>query len=571
MNLFWKTYTAVFVSFVIVVSLVSYVISIQQISEAENYILEKNRILSDFVAKEIEKDYLKGIWPLESLNNLSNGKDFLFWWVVRDEGTIHLADKAAFMGTDAHDYFPHVEKVQVKERVLLNRDENYGIFLHPLRMGKKYWSLWLGFSLRDVSEMKRKIILLQVAITITALLMLGVMLYFIIKRFTDPIKDLSAGAAILGSGALNHRVRVESEDELAQLARSFNSMAENLQRTTVSKEYLDNIIKSMRDPLVVIDPNGKISRVNNATIELLGHDEAELIGKPFESIIDNTEETPIKGALIEKLRTGTDVEAYEMRYKSKSGDKIPMLFSSSAMKDGNNAIVCIVTTAKDITDLKRVEERLSGALREKEVLLREIHHRVKNNMQVISSLLNLQHARMKGARIKAAFQESRNRVKAMALIHESLYLSDTLAEIDLNEYLTRLTRSLFRAYGARGQGISLKVAARGVSLGIEEGVCCGLIINELMSNALKHAFPEGGRGEIEITARLVGQDEVELRVSDNGVGMPKGIDARTTETLGLSLTRGLVKDQLRGTLDLSCNRGTRFTIKFKQKSYEKRT
>jgi len=207
------------------------------------------------------------------------------------------------------------------------------------------------------------------------------------------------------------------------------------------------------------------------------------------------------------------------------------------------------------------EKALQQSLKEKEVLLREIYHRVKNNLQVISSLLNLQSNVVDDAPVQEMFQESRNRVRSMALTHEQLYQSDDLARVDFGRYIRDLAGALFRSYGADPAAVRLTVDVADVSLTLDAAIPCGLMVNELVSNCLKHAFPEGGGGEILI--RLVSEDDGRhtLAVRDNGVGFPEDKDHRTSPTLGLQLVSSLA-DQLGGTMELDRTEGTEFRISF---------
>ncbi len=221
-----------------------------------------------------------------------------------------------------------------------------------------------------------------------------------------------------------------------------------------------------------------------------------------------------------------------------------------------------IAVIEDTTDRKHAEMAVKTSLAEKEVLLREIHHRVKNNMQVISSLLNLQAKGIEDARLGRMFQESQSRVRAMALIHEILYQSGHLGRIDLGEYVTKLATSLVQMYGTGSDRVNLRIGAGDVTLGIDDTVPCGLVINELLSNSLKYAFRDGRAGEIGIEAAPATNGRIKLVVHDDGVGIPAEIDIRNTETMGMRLVVGLVESQLGGLLDLERDNGTRFTITF---------
>ena len=219
----------------------------------------------------------------------------------------------------------------------------------------------------------------------------------------------------------------------------------------------------------------------------------------------------------------------------------------------------------DITERKRAEEKIKQSLKEKEVLLREIHHRVKNNLQIISSLLKLQASRVNDKHVKKVYQESNNRINAMALVHEILYQSEDLAEIDLKQYIIYIARNLLKIFGSRSKDVTLETEGDDVHLEINQAVPIGLILNEIISNSLKHAFPEGHRGEVKIFTHLLEGGRIELIVSDNGQGIPNHIDYRNTKTLGLRLIHGLVEKQLKGTLALSRSNGTQYTIQFERK------
>lgn len=222
----------------------------------------------------------------------------------------------------------------------------------------------------------------------------------------------------------------------------------------------------------------------------------------------------------------------------------------------------------DITERHRAEARVKAALKEKEVLLREIHHRVKNNLQVISSLLRLQATHIKDPLAQNAYQESHNRIRAMALLHSLLYESRDLSQIDFARYIKALMVHLFRSYGVGPDRIALEINTDHVSLDMDTAIPCGLIINELVSNSLKHAFPGDQRGEIRVEIRSEG-DKYRLTVRDNGIGLPKDLDFRREESFGLQLIN-ILGEQLEATTELRTNGGTEFVFTFSQVEYKTR-
>lgn len=218
---------------------------------------------------------------------------------------------------------------------------------------------------------------------------------------------------------------------------------------------------------------------------------------------------------------------------------------------------------QEVAERKRTEKRIQASLNEKEILLKEIHHRVKNNLQVISSLLDMQALYTHRPEVIEALEDSRHRIRAMAFVHERLYQSEDLTNIGVEEYVRSMVGHLSAAYEGRARGADVHLQIDRLSLDLDTAIACGLLINELVSNALKHAFPTGweGAGEICVALRSLGDGCLELRVSDNGVGLPPGLDPEESTSLGLRLVHMLTQ-QLRGTLELDSQAGTAVTITF---------
>ncbi len=224
---------------------------------------------------------------------------------------------------------------------------------------------------------------------------------------------------------------------------------------------------------------------------------------------------------------------------------------------------------KALEQERLAEEQLRGALREKETLLKEIHHRVKNNLQVISSMLHLQSARTTDKEVLMAFKESQSRVDTMALIHEKLYQSKNLTVIPMSGYIGDLITNLYMSFGINDEAIKAVIKVADVNLNVSTAIPCGLIINELVTNCLKHAFPGGRKGEIVLSLQPVAEGKYELIVSDNGIGFPENADFTNTETLGLKLVVSLIS-QLDGTIELDRTGGSTFTIRFSELLYKER-
>ncbi len=253
------------------------------------------------------------------------------------------------------------------------------------------------------------------------------------------------------------------------------------------------------------------------------------------------------------------VDREEVRPYTAEEVQLAMAFANQAAIAIENARL-YEQAQQEITERVRAEGQIKTSLREKEVLLKEIHHRVKNNLQVISSLLYLQSKNVKDQRSLEILQDSQNRVRSMALVHERLYQSQDLARVDFAKYVRSLVNHLFRSYGVNTNVTKLRIQVEDVFLGVDTAIPCGLIINELVSNSLKHAFPDGREGEIHIEFRA-NDGQFRLVIRDNGVGFPTDLDFRNTKTLGLQLVSTLVH-QLEGTIKLDRSGGTAFEVTF---------
>lgn len=309
------------------------------------------------------------------------------------------------------------------------------------------------------------------------------------------------------------------------------------------------IIESMHDSVIILDTKGRIVDLNPSAQQLMGIG-TESIGNPIGEV------WPVWSTLTGSSDITEGGKEIVLDREQRIYD-----VSISPLVDWRDRPVSRVVVLRDVTDRKR-SEKIKQSLKEKEILLREIHHRVKNNIQVISSLLNLQARYIEDETYVQMLKESQNRIRSMALIHEKLYQSENLADVDFNEYITDLVYSVFRSYGVNTHDIALTIKVEDVSLSIDTAIPCGLIINELVSNCLKHAFPDE-KGEITITLRPVNGD-IELMVSDNGRGIPEDVDMRTTQSLGLHLVTILAEDQLNGKIDMDRNGGTTVRITFKE-------
>ena len=265
-------------------------------------------------------------------------------------------------------------------------------------------------------------------------------------------------------------------------------------------------------------------------------------------------------ARMNRMRKGDDIRGEEWEITCADGQKRTITISTSLLtsRGGKNHVLALM---HDITERRLAEEQMKASLKEKEVLLQEIHHRVKNNMQIISSLLNLQSSALKDEKVVGLFTESRNRIRSMALIHEKLYQSQNLARINFGEYIQTLTTHLFHTYKVDPSSVALKTELQDVCLDINMAIPCSLIVNELVSNSLKHAFPKQKKGEIRIKLEENEKGKKIMSLSDNGIGFTQDYDPKNPKTLGLQIVHDLIH-QINGELDFQGKKGTLFRIEF---------
>jgi PAS domain S-box-containing protein len=306
-------------------------------------------------------------------------------------------------------------------------------------------------------------------------------------------------------------------------------------------------------------PDGTLTFVNQAYCRYFGRTQAELIGHSYAPMILPEDLKQVNHQL-NRLNAENPVTTITNRIIHPDGEIRINEWINRAIFDPEGHLIELQAVGRDITELQQTQQ-LQAAVKEKEVLLKEIHHRVKNNLQIIYSLFRLQGKKINDPEAAEIMLDCQNRVKSIALIHEKLYRSEDLSEIDLKHYIPNLVASLFSSYRANSNTIKLLTQIDEVCLDMDRAVPCGLIINELISNALKYAFPEDKEGEIRLELCSGEDNQITLMISDNGIGMPEVPNSTKNEKLGLSLVRDLVH-QLKGTLEINGQEGTLFKVMF---------
>ena len=328
------------------------------------------------------------------------------------------------------------------------------------------------------------------------------------------------------------------------------------------EERFRQVVESAPNAMVMIGPGGTIEMINAQTERVFGYDRSELLGKPIETLVPErfrpnhpTLRTSFfTNPLSRPMGAGRDL--YGLR---KDGSEFAVEIGLNPIETDEGTMV--LSAIVDISDRKQKEERIQAALREKDLLLGEIHHRVKNNLQVVNSLLDLQINRITDPAVLDMLRKSQNRIKSMSLIHQTLYESKDFVQVDFSNFLETMAPTLVTSYAVDTDRVNLTIDAAEVLLPIHSAIPCGLIVNELISNALKHAFPDNRRGEIRISLANDAQGHVTMTVSDDGIGMPEGMHLKQTGTLGLQLVT-LLADQLGGTIEMHRANPTQFALRF---------
>ena len=367
-------------------------------------------------------------------------------------------------------------------------------------------------------------------------------------------------------------IDIKGRDEIADLAENFNKLAERLNDTHAklrleiderkqsqkamleSEEKYRKLFDLESDALVLFDiKTGNILDVNRAFIKLYGYAREEILCMKREDFSADSDE------MAKSIQNG-DIYFPLKYHKKKSGAVFPVEITANYLEHNGRKVN--ISAIRDITNRKIIEEQIEASLREKELMLSEIHHRVKNNFEIISSLFNLSSISCENQEIKDLLLSSRTRIHSMAMIHSQLYQSDRFDRINMEKQINELAGHLLSLYRSEKK-IGLEIASSEVYLSISQAIPCALILNELISNSLKHAFADRVRGKIEISAHRSENNTILLRVKDDGVGISERPDAKPDHGLGLELVKHLVVGQLNGEIRFNNDDGTDICIEFK--------
>jgi two-component system, sensor histidine kinase PdtaS len=357
-----------------------------------------------------------------------------------------------------------------------------------------------------------------------------------------------------------HQIELEMQND--ELRRFQHEIGESHNKYAELYEKYSNLYDFAPVGYFTIKEKGIIEQANLTGANLLCIDRQSLIGKPLARFISGKDQDIFYLHHLKVLKNN-DNHSCEIKMMNYNNAPFYAQLESMAVRGADETHVKMRTAITDITNRKMADQQLQASLKEKEVLLQEVHHRVKNNMQIMISLINLQCEKIEDKHICEMFTNTVDRINSMALVHKQLYKSKNFSKIDITKYISSLVENLFASHCVDTDKISFKIGINDITLSLSNAISCGLIINELITNSLKYAFPGDRKGEIRVEFGYLSDGQLEMRVSDDGVGMPVNFELRNSETLGVLIVKALAEHQLGGTMVLDSTKGTKFLIRFK--------
>ncbi|MCK4764832.1 MAG: response regulator [Candidatus Aminicenantes bacterium] len=382
----------------------------------------------------------------------------------------------------------------------------------------------------------------------------------VVDYLTKPI-DLEEAAARINTHLTLRRLQKSLEEKNRRLRREISDRKQADEALRESEDRYRALFNYASDYIFIIDPTHKdgpaIVDVNEYACAKHGYTREELVGKPYSVIDDIDSQKDLTDKALRIL--GGEILNFESVHVCRDGSKFPVEVSARLIDIKTEPVM--IAIVRDITKRRQAEEQVKASLKEKEMLLKEIHHRVKNNLQLINSFLSLQSRRLNDKESIALLKEVENRVNSIALIHEKMYCSESLGQIDFGEYIRDLTTHLFNSSPARISGVRLNLKMADLFLVIDKAIPCALIINELVTNSLKYAFPNGRKGEVSIELKTADSGKITLTAADDGIGLPAGFDMGKATTLGMQIVKALSK-QVHGSVRVAKGSGTKFVLEF---------
>jgi PAS domain S-box-containing protein len=402
-----------------------------------------------------------------------------------------------------------------------------------------------------------------------AMVLAGLAVWWMLRQQLTPLQITAKSIADFpDTQQFPNSLPVSRDDEIGQLIKGFNQLLGTLRQRNSALRESEQRFRTLIEwtpEAIAVHSDGKMLFVNPAAVRMLGAASAqEIVGKPIMDLVHPDFREIVRARVQSSREEGVSLPTLEEKFQKVDGSTIDVEVTGMLISyEGRPAHQVAM---RDITERKRADEALQSTLREKMALLNEVHHRVKNNLQVISSLLRLEASRSAQPDTRNVLQEMQGRIRSMALLHETLYRSGTFAAVDLGGYLKQLATEAFRAQASSHSAVVLKLELASIQVSMDLATPCGLLTNELISNCLKHAFPDGRGGEVRVELQVLpalanGATPCRLTVSDSGVGLPKDWETRSSQSLGLQLVSDLSR-QIGAQLSIKLAPGSEFALSF---------
>lgn len=528
MGIFKKFFLTLSSIFILSIGLLSLTLGYSYLSHAENALYESNRSFVDFIGHQIEVGYFSSEWPYEALNELTQREGFIFWWIIKEDGRVYRADNPDFIGNDAFAQFPEMREHQYCEddEIIVNKSKNYAIYSRILKLGSNQWKFWLGFSLNSVSKILNSIITSVAVLSVCNIIILTVFLFFMIKKFTRPISDLLEGTKKISKGNLEGTIKIDTKDELGNLAESFNKMTHGLKKARLSiereKAKVETMLSDLGEGVVAVDLKGNMLIINKEAEKMFGKKLKEYSKKPFleqvKLINKRGREIKMDSYPISTCIKNKKAVSDKLLFSKGAGTPIPLSVTVSPIIF-QEKIIGIVGTFRDITEEEKID-------RAKTEFVSLASHQLQTPLTAIRWFLEILMYKEKLTKRQLGYAEKAfvSNQRMIKLVEDFLNISRLESGIisvypregDFVDFVKDIIEEVSPIAKKKKQKIVFSPAKKKIKGKFDPNLISQILLN-LFSNAI-HYSPEGGRIDIDLTQR---GSRLIIKVKDNGVGISK--------------------------------------------------
>jgi PAS domain S-box-containing protein len=443
-----------------------------------------------------------------------------------------------------------------------------------MESGVKFGSIQIGMTIDDLIAITQKAKQYGIGLGILEMLLVALFSFLLGGYLTRQLDSLSKASNEISNGRYGYQINVSGNDELARTARTFNLMSTQIKEAYSSlqdkEQYWREVYNSTLDAIIVINAQGEILSFNRGAELMFDYQSEEILGQNIAILVPEPHNKLHDDYIKKYKETGNaHVIGQEREFviNTRNNPALPINLRVTEMTYGDEPL--FIGVIHDITRQKEYQENLKKSLSEKEILLKEVHHRVKNNMLIVSSILEMQEEHTDDPELIKVLKDCQERINSMAMIHQQFYRSDNLSDIDFTQYLEELLEKLLIAGRTKHKNIEIKTELANISLNVETATPLGLIVNEILSNCFEHAFENNETGLISVSLASTEKTGIVLCIEDNGTGLPENINFDEVESLGLQLIH-LLSLQIDAKLDISSNNGTKICLSFTESQYKNR-